>query len=121
MKDSSKIEQTLLYQLSAHAGLQWFQHVALFSSADDNYSPIESSRIELSEKAVGGSEKGCYFVEMAGRLLANIKPERLMRVNVDFVLAASLDHFVGRKAHIEFLNNHQFLTTFTENFPQLFL
>lgn len=121
MKDSSKIEQTLLYQLSAHAGLQWFQHVALFSSADDNYSPIESSRIELSEKAVGGSEKGCYFVEMAGRLLANIKPERLMRVNVDFVLSASLDHFVGRKAHIEFLNNHQFLTTFTENFPQLFL
>ena len=121
MKDSSHIESTLLYQLSAHPGLQWFRHVALFSSSDDNYSPIESSRIELTEKAIRGSKKGCYFVEMAGRLLANIKPERFLRVNVDFVLSASLDHFVGRKAHLEFLKNPQFLTILTENFPQLFL
>lgn len=121
MKDSAHIETTLLYQLSTHPGLQWFQHVALFSSSDDNYSPIESSRIELTEKAAQGSEKGCYFVEMAGSLLANIKPERFLRVNVDFVLSASLDHFVGRKAHLEFLKNPQFLTILTENFPQLFL
>ena len=121
MSDASVIKGTALYQLSQHSGLEWFQHVVLFSSYDDYYSPIESSRIELSEKAVNGSEKGCYFVEMVGSLLANIKPERLLRVNVDFVLPASLDHLVGRKAHLEFLTNPLFLMILTEKFPQLFV
>lgn len=121
MSDASVLKGTALYQLSQHSGLQWFQHVVLFSSPDDYYSPIESSRIELSEKAINGSEKGCYFVEMAESLLAHIKPERLLRVNVDFVLPASLDHLVGRKAHLEFLANPLFLMILTEKFSQLFL
>jgi hypothetical protein len=121
MSDASVVKGTALYQLSEHPGLEWFQHVVLFSSADDYYSPIESSRIELSEKAVNGSEKGCYFVEMAGRLLSNLQPERLLRVNVDFVLPTSLDHIVGRKAHLEFVKNEQFVLIFVEKFPELFL
>ena len=121
MKDSSVIQGTCLYQLSQHPGLQWFQHIALFSSADDNYAPIESARIELTEKATNGSEQGYLFIEMAERLLGSVKPERLIRVNVDFVLPVSLDHIVGRKAHLEFLSNHHFLTALTEAFPELFI
>ena len=121
LKDSSNVRETALYQLSAHPGLQWFQHIALFSSTDDNFSPMESSRIELTEKATNGSEQGCYFIEMTERLIGNVDPKRLRRINVDFPLPISLSHMIGRKAHLEFLANHHFLTALSEKFPELFM
>ena len=121
MTDSRNIPDTALYRLSKHTGLSWFHHVVLFSSTQDNYSPLESSRIELSRKAQNGSDKGCYFVEMAWSIMAGLRPERVRRVDVEFCMeGVSLDTIIGRKAHTEFIENRQFFGILAEKFAELF-
>ena len=45
MTDSKNVEQTALYKLSQVKGLEWFKHVILISSFQDQYAPFDSARI----------------------------------------------------------------------------
>lgn len=45
MTDSSDIKETCLYQISKATGLEWFKHVILVSSYQDQYAPFDSARI----------------------------------------------------------------------------
>jgi triacylglycerol esterase/lipase EstA (alpha/beta hydrolase family) len=51
MSDATDIHGTFLYQLSNYPGLAWFKNVLLVSSYQDRYVPVESARIELTQKA----------------------------------------------------------------------
>jgi hypothetical protein len=45
MTDSKTIEQTALYRLSQVKGIEWFKHVILISSYQDQYAPFDSARL----------------------------------------------------------------------------
>jgi hypothetical protein len=45
MADNKDIEQTALYLLSQAKGLEWFNHIILVSSYQDQYVPFDSARI----------------------------------------------------------------------------
>ncbi|CBZ50429.1 f21m12.37 protein, related [Neospora caninum Liverpool] len=61
-------------------------------------------------------------VELMGRnLLGNISPEKVMRLNVNFRIAErNFDSFIGRAAHILFLENQTFMRTLLLSHPYLF-
>ncbi|KEP64413.1 UNVERIFIED_CONTAM: serine esterase (DUF676) protein [Hammondia hammondi] len=61
-------------------------------------------------------------VEMMGRnLLGNVNPEKLIRLNVNFKIAErNFDSFIGRAAHILFLENQTFMRTLLLSHPHLF-
>ena len=51
--------------------------------------------------------KGDYFAKMADNILKRLTTKIIYRVDVNFHMETSdLDTFIGRKAHIEFLDNN---------------
>ncbi len=49
LSDSKSLEESFLYELSVSEGMEWFKEVALVSSMQDDYTPFESSRIEITD------------------------------------------------------------------------
>ena len=45
MSDHPEQKETFLYRLSKQKGLQWFKHLILVSSYQDQYAPFDSARI----------------------------------------------------------------------------
>ncbi|CAD7970957.1 unnamed protein product [Amoebophrya sp. A120] len=59
--------------------------------------------------------------EMARNLLQKVKPEKLLRLNVNFFIAEqSLDSIIGRAAHIQFLENQTLMKMIVTHYPYLF-
>jgi hypothetical protein len=48
MSDASTHSECYLTKLSRMPGLNWFKHVVLLSSSQDNYVPFESARLEVN-------------------------------------------------------------------------
>lgn len=116
MGDSKNIENCLLNKLSLESGLDTFTHLALISSPQDSYSPHFSSRIEVNN-ALAKKQKILY--DMAKSLLSG--RQKLHRIDVDFkILNKSLDSFIGRAGHIEFLENRNFMKFLLHLHPEFF-
>ena len=104
MADSSVLEETFLYQLSSYPGLEFFKYVALVSSMQDNYSPFESSRIEVGPKASTDPNKGRLYIKMATNILSSLAVNKLYRLDVNFkIQKKNFDNWIGRAAHIKML------------------
>jgi len=109
MADNADLRETLLYKLTSTPGFKLFKHVVLVSSAQDQYGPYESTRIEVPEGADADPVMGPLCSEMVKNLLGDVDPGVLLRLNVNFQnLDQSLDNLIGRWAHIQFIEN-QFL------------
>ena len=52
LTDETDYKDCYLYKLSSKEGLNWFKNILLLSSYQDRYIPVESARIELSQKAL---------------------------------------------------------------------
>jgi hypothetical protein len=101
MTDSKNSRETFIYKLSEREGLNWFKSVVLVSSYQDSYAPYDSARIEIQ-----GKIKGDIYSTMARNLIEKLKVNRLVRVDVNFKIPKkNLDSFIGRAAHIEFIEN----------------
>ncbi|PFH32608.1 serine esterase (DUF676) protein [Besnoitia besnoiti] len=63
-----------------------------------------------------------HVVELMGRnLLGNVSPEKILRLNVNFKISEkNFDSFIGRAAHILFLENQAFMRTLLLSHPYLF-
>lgn len=121
MTDHSDPYQTALYHLSGFPGLSCFKHVVLIASHQDQYAPFESVRVEVSPRAVTDPVHGRAYVEMATRMLGSLSPSQVCRLDVSFKIGAkSLDSLIGRKAHIEFLENEGFLRLLAFRYPEFF-
>ena len=121
MGDSADPRESTLYRMSSFDGVRWFKHVVLFSSTQDNYAPFDSARIEVSSRATSDAVRGCYYIEMASKLLSQIGIEKLKRIDVNFKFhGKSVDSMIGRKAHIEFLENTALMKTVVFSYPELF-
>lgn len=121
MTDHPDPYQTVLYHLSGFPGLSAFKHIVLVASHQDQYAPFESVRVEVSPRAATDPINGKAYVEMATRMLGSVSPAQVCRLDVNFRIAAkSLDSFIGRKAHIQFLENEGFLRLLAFRYPEFF-
>ena len=110
LSDESELTNTCLYKLSEADGFEWFDHIVLVSSHQDHYAPFESTRIQLCDKSKGKDSKSQIYRKMANNLLGKLTKNSLRRVDVNFVINESnIDTFIGRTAHIQFLENQNFM------------
>ena len=99
------------------------------SLSQDGYVPYHSARIEMCHAAAGdNSKKGKVFLEMLNYCLDQIRApsceHRLfMRCDVNFDISTqgrNLNTFIGRAAHIEFLESDVFARFIMWSFSDLF-
>ena len=122
MSDDSDPKKCFIYKLSEKKGLEYFQNCMLLASHQDGYSPFHSSRIELHTDATNDKKaRGKTFVRMVQNLLYPLK-NGLRRFDISFVnkKRANLDSFIGRTAHILFLDNHLYMLMTCYIFRDLF-
>lgn len=120
MKDSKNIEDTFMYKISKFNGLKWFKHVMLFSSVQDGYVAFDSARIQIFKNtSLYDPKQENHYINMAENIFAGMKNTTITRVDVNFsITEKSIDHYIGRKAHILFLSNTGFLTMFVNRFKE---
>ncbi|KAI4339787.1 hypothetical protein MLD38_024690 [Melastoma candidum] len=127
--DAPDLENTFLYQLCKHKTLANFRNIVLLSSPQDGYIPYHSARIELCQASSSdNSKKSKIFLEMLNNCLDQIrapssKHRVFMRCDVNFDTSTqgrNLNTFIGRAAHIEFLESDFFARFIMWSFPELF-
>ena len=121
MTDSSNLEECTLYKLSEFKGLNWFKHIVLVSSYQDSYAPFDSARIQICTKATNDANKGNIYIKMARNLLSGLPLDVLYRIDVDFRISEkNLDSFIGRTAHIQFLECQTVMKMLIYRFKEFF-
>jgi hypothetical protein len=121
MSDATNLEDCALYKLSEFKGLNWFKHIVLVSSHQDSYAPFDSARIQICNKATRDEAKGNIYIKMARNLLSNLPLDVLYRINVDFCITEkNLDSFIGRTAHIQFLECQNVMRMIIYRFKEFF-
>ncbi|KAL4279479.1 hypothetical protein GQ457_03G034750 [Hibiscus cannabinus] len=127
--DDPDIYNTFFYKLCKQKTLENFKNIILFSSPQDGYVPYHSARIEsCPAAAMDLSIKGKAFFEMLNACLDQIRAptieDRLfMRCDVNFDTSAygkNLNSFIGRAAHIDFLESDIFARFIMWSFPDVF-
>ncbi|KAL4301485.1 hypothetical protein AHAS_Ahas17G0305600 [Arachis hypogaea] len=131
--DDPHFQNTFLYKLSKQKTLEYFRNIILISSPQDGYIPYHSARIESCPAASNDrSKKGRMFIEMLNDILDQVRVNHdehrrvLMRCDVNFDVSSygkNLNSFVGRAAHIEFLESDIYAKTgfaFSHFFKSLF-
>ena len=116
-KDNVNLNETCMYKLSNFDGLNWFNYVYFLSSHQDNYSPYESSRVQLNNNMINQKDKKTEnYKNMVYNILSKITNITLKRVDVNFVIQEkNFDTFIGRTEHIQFLENTDFMKSFFYN------
>ena len=119
LSDKANMKETCVYKISEYEGLNWFNYVYLLSSHQDYYAPYESTRIQLSDKTLEQDTKAETYRTMAYNILSKLTNNTLKRVDVNFVIQEkNLDSFIGRTAHIQFLENTDFMKIFFHNIEE---
>ncbi|KAK4276942.1 hypothetical protein QN277_015029 [Acacia crassicarpa] len=127
--DDSDIQNTFVYKLCKQKTLGHFKHIILLSSPQDGYVPYHSARIQSCQAASNdNSRKGRAFMEMLDSCLDQICAKTsegrvFMRFDVNFDTTAygkNLNSFIGRAAHIDFLESDIFARFIMWSFPDLF-
>lgn len=105
MTDSDFMRETTLYELSRTPGLEYFKSIVLIGSNQDSYVPFDSARLEVATSVLE-QKYGEIIVEMSENIIGRIKAPAIYKVDVNFMINESnLDTFIGRAAHIMFLEN----------------
>ena len=139
MSDARNPEDTYLYQLSTLPGLEWFKNVALVCSYQDQYAPFDSTRIQICKQALyehnPGMEKdksaapgqtdlnnrGNQYIAMAQNLLKPLNTRLLYRLDVNFhIKDKNMDSWIGRTAHIQFLECHPLMKMLVYRYRDFF-
>jgi hypothetical protein len=116
LDDSPYTHQKVLYMLAHSEGLAWFKSVILVASKEDTYSPQDSSRMEFQGDAG-------YIQDMADSLVHQLRQvDFVVKLNVNFVPSSSggFDSYIGRKAHIQLLENIEFIQMISYRYSKVF-
>ena len=122
MSDSKNIEQSTLYLLSQQIGLQWFKHIILVSSYQDQYAPFDSARIQICGDAAKDPKKGNTYIQMVNNILGKCNNiDAMYRLDVNFnIEETNLDSLIGRTAHILFLENEDLMKMIVSRYKGFF-
>ncbi|GAB4839547.1 hypothetical protein Ancab_029073 [Ancistrocladus abbreviatus] len=127
--DDPDLYNTFFFKLCQQKTLDNFRNIILLSSPQDGYVPYHSARIELSQASSSDfSKRGKVFLEMLNNCLDQIRAPSVdhrvfMRCDVNFNMSShgrNLNTFIGRAAHIEFLETDTFAKFIMWSFPELF-
>ncbi|XP_050377066.1 uncharacterized protein LOC126794399 isoform X2 [Argentina anserina] len=127
--DDPNLQNTFFYQLCKKKTLENFKHIILLSSPQDGYVPYHSARIDMCQAAsLDYSKRGKVFLEMLNDCLDQIQSPRcenrvFMRCDINFdtsTYGKNLNTFIGRAAHIDFLESDTFARFIMWSFPDLF-
>ncbi|CAD8175370.1 unnamed protein product [Paramecium octaurelia] len=101
-RDHKDIKNTYIYTLSKAEGLNWFNNVVVMSSFQDHYVPFQSALIQKIENA--NDQRVQAYNEIVSNILS--KCGKIDRFDINFLITKKkLDKFIGRAAHIEFIDN----------------
>ncbi|XP_021858514.1 uncharacterized protein [Spinacia oleracea] len=129
LTDDPDLQNTFFFELCQQKTLEHFKNIILLSSPQDGYVPYHSARIELCPASSSDfSKRGQVFVEMLNNCLDQIRSPSMehrvfMRCDVNFNMSShgkNLNTFIGRAAHIEFLETDIFAKLIMWSFPDFF-
>ncbi|XP_021762712.1 protein FAM135A-like isoform X2 [Chenopodium quinoa] len=129
LTDDPDLQNTFFFKLCQQKTLEKFKNIILLSSPQDGYVPYHSARIELCPaSSTDFSKRGQVFVEMLNNCLDQIRSPSMehrvfMRCDVNFNMSShgkNLNTFIGRAAHIEFLETDIFAKLIMWPFPEFF-
>lgn len=124
LTDSSDYEESYIYRLSTISKLEWFKNIVLASSYQDSYVAFESARIQFRKDKNSGkssSSKNDTYEKMAKNLLGNVPANVVYRLDVNFkIQEKNLDSFIGRSAHIRFLENQPLMRMIVTRYAEFF-
>uniref|UniRef100_A0A1J3IMM7 DUF676 domain-containing protein n=1 Tax=Noccaea caerulescens TaxID=107243 RepID=A0A1J3IMM7_NOCCA len=133
LTDDPDLQNTFFYKLCKQKTLDSFKNIILLSSPQDGYVPYHSARIESCQPAAfDNSKRNVAFLEMLNNCMDQIRgpsPENphhkrvFMRCDVNFdttLYGRNLNSFIGRAAHIEFLESDVFARFIMWSFQDLF-
>lgn len=126
--DQTDIHSCFLFRLSQEKTFEHFQNVILLSSPQDRYVPYHSARLTICQAASQDSKKGPAYKAMLKNSLDQIlmpatSERHFIRCDVNFDTtsqAGSLNNFIGRTAHIEFLETCLYARFLMCSFPKMF-
>ena len=120
LSDSNKLSETVLYKLSTLKSIVWFKNVIVIGSAQDTYGPLESAIIHRSQRIQSHSNSKA-IEKILNNLLENLSKTNFVRLRVNMKIAdQSLDTYIGRTAHIQFIDNYLFAKMIIYRFHDLF-
>lgn len=128
LTDDPDLQNTFFFKLCQQKTLENFKNIILLSSPQDGYVPYHSARIELCPASSSDfSKRGKVFLEMLNNCLDQIRSPSVehrvfMRCDVNFNMSShgkNLNTFIGRAAHIEFLETDIFAKLIMWSFPDL--
>ena len=120
LADTTKISETTLYRLSQQKSISWFKTVVMVGSSQDSYGPLESAIIHRSQRiqALANSK---IIESMIDNLVENLSKTKFIRLRVNMKISEkSLDSFIGRTAHIQFIDNYFLAKMIIYRFHELF-
>ncbi|CDY57934.1 BnaA06g38020D [Brassica napus] len=133
LTDDPDLQNTFFYKLCKQKTLDSFKNIILLSSPQDGYVPYHSARIESCQPASSdNSKRSVAFLEMLNNCMDQIRGPTLetshhqrvfMRCDVNFdttLYGRNLNSFIGRAAHIEFLESDIFARFVMWSFQDLF-
>mmetsp|Transcript_38984 Transcript_38984/g.38603 ORF Transcript_38984/g.38603 Transcript_38984/m.38603 type:complete len:312 (-) Transcript_38984:23-958(-) len=124
MSDASNMEDTYLFRLSKISKLEWFKNIVLVSSVQDSYVAFESARIQFRKSehsSKPSSTKNAIYERMARNILENVPLNMIYRLDVNFkIQEKNLDSFIGRAAHIRFLENQPLMRMIVSRYSEFF-
>ncbi|MED6157418.1 hypothetical protein PIB30_022989 [Stylosanthes scabra] len=126
--DDNDLENTFIYNLSKKKTFVNFRNVILLASPQDGYVPYHSARIESCPAAsLDSSKQGKVFLQMLNNCLDQLRAHSdrrvVMRFDINFDTSSygrNLNTFIGRAAHIDFLERDIFIKFIMWSFPELF-
>lgn len=120
MTDHADPRECFLYKLSKTKGMEFFKGIVLVSCYQDQYAPFESARIEIPSAWEKDKDKD-VIKEMIKGIWEPVRPERVLRLDVDFKISEkNLDAFIGRAAHIQFLECQPIMKMIIHTYSWLF-
>ena len=123
LSDSGDLEDSYIYRLSMISKLEWFKNIVLVSSYQDSYVAFESARIQFRKEKnnKSTSTKNGAFEQMAKNLLKEVPINNIYRLDVNFkIQEKNLDSFIGRSAHIRFLENQPLIRMIVSRYAEFF-
>ena len=93
----------------------------LVSSFQDQYGPFDSARMQICREAAKDPIRGSAYIQMVNSMLSNVPFDTLYRLDVNFNIEENnLDSYIGRTAHILFLENEDLLKMIVARYKVIF-
>jgi hypothetical protein len=118
MEDAPNLKNTYMYRLSTQGSLKDFKKIILLSSLEDSYVTWHSARISTYDSNTK-SDYGKIEHEMVENILGEKSVHRL-DINFNVKKMKNVDSFIGRAAHINFIDQNSLFKVITTALPQLF-